>query len=144
MHRSLASFGVALTVAFVAMSSTSTARADATGSSLFLLRAAETQTDGVRTSWVQKAFTLKVDPTLRARWAYDSLASLPETESKVRTYDIKPIVATLTYQTLDVSSVHLTFITTRSVMVADLGKGAALSLDPKSIHSGTVTFSFAF
>ena len=134
-----------MTVAAVATTS-AMARADANGGGLFLLRTATTTNDDTtRTYWTGATYTLDVDPSLRARWAYDAMAALPETESKVRTYDVKPLIAALTYKTLNLSpSMQLTFITSRSLVMADLGKGAQLSLDPKSIHSATVSFQFSF
>jgi hypothetical protein len=147
MTRSLRA--AALVLAGVAIATTAmmtSARADANGSGLFLLRTATSQGDDTtRTYWTGTTYTLDVDPTLRARWTYDALAALPETESKVRTYDVKPLIAAVTYKTLNLSSsMQLTFITSRSLVMADLGKGASLSLDPKSIHSGTVSFQFSF
>lgn len=147
MARAHAALLVASVIASVAIASAPDARADATSASLFRLRSgyeADTSHASTRTWWTGSSYTLTVDPTLRARWIYDALASLPVTESKVNTYDIHPIIAAVTYQTLNLSNVQLTFITSRSLMVADLGKGASLSLDPKSIRSGAVSFSMLF
>ena len=146
MTRSLRAAALALTVAAVATTSAMSARADANGGGLFLLRTATTQGDDTtRTYWTGSTYTLEVDPSLRARWTYDAMASLPATESKISTYDVRPLLDAVTYKTLNLSSsMQLTFITSRSLVMADLGKGASLSLDPKSIHSGTVSFQFSF
>jgi hypothetical protein len=133
-------------MAVAAVATTSAmARADASGA-LMLLRTANAQGDDTtRTYWTGTTYTLDVDPSLRARWTYDAMAALPETESKVRTYDVRPLLDAVTYKTLNLSSsMQLTFITSRSIVSADLGKGASISLDPKSIHSGAVSFQFSF
>ena len=145
MTRSLRALALVMAIAGMAMTSATIAKADASGA-LMLLRTANTQGDDTtRTYWTGATYTLEVDPSLRARWAYDAMAALPETESKVRTYDVRPLLDAVTYKTLNLtSSMQLTFITSRSIVSADLGKGASISLDPKSIHSGTVSFQFSF
>ncbi|GAC1559097.1 MAG: hypothetical protein NVS3B10_17990 [Polyangiales bacterium] len=74
-----------------------------------------------------------------------TLAALPTPESKVRTYDVKPVIDAVTNKKVQLAtSLELTFITGKSLMVADLGHGTQLALSPTSFRAGSVTFAFAF
>ena len=82
--------------------------------------------------------------TPTGRRSYEVLASLPQTESAVRTYDVKPIVDSVTNQKLKLGEAFtLTLISGKNLLVADVGR-TQLALAPTSMGSGVFTIGGAF
>ena len=91
------------------------------------------------------AYRVETDEALVAHHSYWILATLPSPKSVVRTYDIKPVIDAVTNKKLNIAaSLQLTFITGRSLMVADLGHGTQLALSPTSFRTGAFTFACSF
>lgn len=86
------------------------------------------------------------ESTLRARVNYEVMASLPMTTTQVKTYDWRPVVDAVVGQQVQLSSVRLTFISGKNLLVANLGSlgGTELRVTPTSFGGGTLSLGGAF
>ena len=145
MRKSILAVVVSAAAAMLAVVAPSTAKADlpllgatfnvATLASLHPVWTVETRFD--------LGFQAPTDEASTGRRSYEVLASLPATQSAVHTYDVKPIVDTVTNKKLKLGDVTLTLISGKNLLVADVYR-TQLSITPTSFGSGVFTIGGAF
>ena len=132
-------------IACIAAALTAPAIARADGNAITLLGAPHTLA-AIGMSWSSTLnsvmpqllrFSLPSDDVSRGRRSYEILASLPVTESRVRTYDVRPVVNMVFGRTLAISPMFaLTFVRGRNLLVADLGGSTQVGVAPTGFGFG--------
>jgi hypothetical protein len=146
MRKSLLAVVASAAAAMLAMATPSTASADLPllGATFNVASLASLQPSWTVVTRFDLGFAVSTDSTSAGRRNYEVLASLPATQSAVRTYDVKPIVDTVTNQKVKLgTAVTLTLISGKNLLVADVGK-TQLALAPTSFGSGVFTVGGAF
>ena len=149
MRKSLLAVVVSAAAAMLAVVAPSTAKADlpllgATFNVASLGRVGARNPAWAVVTRFDLGFQAAADETATGRRSYEVLASLPTTESAVRTYDVKPVVDSVTNQKVKLGSdVTLTLISGKNLLVADVGS-TKVSLTPTSFGSGVLTIGGAF
>jgi hypothetical protein len=146
MRKSLLAVVVSAAAAMLAVVAPSTAKADLPllGATFHVSNLASLAPTWTVLARFDLGFKLSNDDTSTARRSYEVMASLPKTESAVRTYDVKPLVDTVTNQKMKLgTAVTLTLISGKNFLVADVGR-AQLALAPTSFGSGVFTVGGAF
>ena len=147
MRKSLLAVAVSAAAAMLAVVAPSTAKADLPmlGATFHVTSLASLQPTWTVETRFDLGFQAPMDSTSTGRRSYEVLASLPQTESAVKTYDVKPIVDTFTNQKVKLGGeVTLTLISGRNLLVADLFRKTQLSFAPTSFGSGVFTVGGAF
>ena len=145
MRKSLLAIVASAAAAMLAVVAPATAKADLPILATFNV----TSLASVSPSWAvitrfDLGFSLGTDQTSTGRRSYEVMASLPTTESAVQTYDVKPLVDTVTNQKVKIAdAVTLTLISGKSILVADVYR-TQLSVTPTSFGAGVFTVGGAF